>query len=111
VTTVDNEVPLLRVHVVTSLRSFVGIGWSVATQSRSKVLVPQAPELAIRASKEAAGAFSWVLASPPAKPETTAAMMIVTTSISITPMTGETASSFFFLTLVIVYPSLNSSPP
>ena len=39
------------------------------------------------------GALGVVVASPPANALTTAAMIIVTTSISITPTTGDTASS------------------
>ncbi len=42
----------------------------------------------------AAGALLLLDPRPPAKLLTIAAMMIVTTSISITPTTGETASSF-----------------
>jgi hypothetical protein len=91
-----------EVHVADSTRFFVGMGSLTLKTVAVKFIIP---EVFTRDASIATVGVFWfeeVPNVPPAKALTTAAMTIVTTSISITPTTGDTASlSFFFENLFI----------
>jgi hypothetical protein len=91
---------LVVVHEVTTLRFLVGIGSLTPCTFIMKYELELSPPFFTWISTLAEGAFWVPLTVDPANAETVAAMMMVTTSISITPMIGETPSSPFFLDIL-----------